>query len=105
MQLLQIVQRNGPSHGFEAGEKKGPELMDNPSVDGTSTWQTAHLKSPPFELSGTSLPNLQADYYVMESIESQPLNRSTKAYNMNKTNENTYEQKIHSTLFSAAFNI
>lgn len=27
----QIVQRKGPSHGFDDGEKKGPEFTDKPS--------------------------------------------------------------------------
>lgn len=32
--LRQVAQRNGPSHGFDAGEKKGPELTDKPSLGG-----------------------------------------------------------------------
>lgn len=32
--FLQFVQRKGPSHGFEAGEKKGPEFTDKPSLGG-----------------------------------------------------------------------
>ena len=27
----QVVQRKGPSHGLEAGEKKGPEFIGKPS--------------------------------------------------------------------------
>lgn len=30
----QFVHRKGPSHGFEEGEKKGPELTDKPSPGG-----------------------------------------------------------------------
>lgn len=54
----QFVQRNGPSHGFDAGEKKGPEFTDKPSPGGWSTWQTAQRKMPEFLLSGKSLPSL-----------------------------------------------
>ena len=32
--LLQFVQRNGPSHGLDAGEKKGAEFTDKPSPGG-----------------------------------------------------------------------
>lgn len=28
----QLAQRKGPSHGFDAGEKKVPELTDSPSA-------------------------------------------------------------------------
>lgn len=30
----QFVHKKGPSHGFEEGEKKGPELTDKPSPGG-----------------------------------------------------------------------
>lgn len=30
----QFVHRNGPSHGLDAGEKKGPEFTDRPSPGG-----------------------------------------------------------------------
>lgn len=30
--FLQLTQRKGPSHGLDPGEKKGPELTDNPSL-------------------------------------------------------------------------
>lgn len=30
----QFVQRNGPSHGLDAGEKKGPEFTDRPFPGG-----------------------------------------------------------------------
>jgi len=54
----QFVQRNGPSHGLDAGEKKGPEFIDKPSPGGWSIWQTAQRKIPEFLLSGKSLPSL-----------------------------------------------
>ena len=54
----QLAQRKGPSHGFDAGEKKGPEFTDNPSAGAWSTWQTAHRKSPEFVFAGKSLPSL-----------------------------------------------
>lgn len=56
--LRQVAQRKGPSHGLDDGEKKGPELTDNPSLGCWSAWQIAHLKSPEFESRGKSLPSL-----------------------------------------------
>lgn len=53
-----LAQRKRPSHGFDAGEKKGPEFTDKPSTGGWSTWQTAHRKSPEFASRVESLPNL-----------------------------------------------
>lgn len=56
----QFVHKKGPSHGFEEGEKKGPELTDKPSPGGWSTWQIAHLYIPESEFRGKSLPNLHS---------------------------------------------
>lgn len=54
----QFVQRNGPSHGLDTGEKKDPVFIDKPSPEGWSAWQTAQRNIPEFVLDGKSLPNL-----------------------------------------------
>lgn len=56
--LRQFVQRNGPSHDFDAGDKNGPEFTVKPSPRGCSTWQTAQWKIPESILNGKSLPSL-----------------------------------------------